>query len=873
VTTWPEDAIFPVVPGVDRLVQDGALCDRAIESLRLVARAVLSNVPGSGMTVVDTDLVIRVMEGPLLEGFGWRSDWVDGRRFSELAPVAVWDQIGRHYRGALEGRESIWEVEVPFDARVTWNRTVPLRDGAGTVVGALNLSMDVTEVASLNRANKASDERFTIFFDESPIPTAELDSNGVMTRVNEAYCELIGRDESELIGIPNASLVHPQDVNGVVSRLRAWIDENTENSTSGECRYVRGDDSILHGRWHLTAIRDEEGVPRRFFAQFVDDSERREALLQTEQRVGEQAIVTFLGERALGGASIEELLREAVGAVGAVLDADVVGYAEIAPGADEYSMRAGIGWNPGFVGKNWPLSRAEHERLLESARGDEDVYQGVDSPVLQEHGVKVGMTVLVGDPAEPIGVLGAHRRSDEEFDPSARTFLRAVAHVLAAAVERHRSEERLRHESLHDALTGLPNRALLVDRLGHAIARLGGRDGRVAVLLLDLDNFGLVNDGLGHSAGDELLREVAGRVRGILAPGDTLARFGADEFAILSERVDDEHGAERLAQQVCAAFARPLPVAGEAHFASASVGVVVASAHGTLRGSEELLRDAEAAMHRAKKRGRGGYDLFDAQTRARVVSRIKVESELRRALENDELRLAYQPYYSLGSGQPVGFEALVRWEHPDRGLIQPGDFVPVAEESGLILPLGEWVLRRALSDLSDLRASYPSVDGLRVTVNVSAFQVHDPRLVDVVASALADSSVPPELLGIEITEGLLLDDSASVRAALLALKEQGVRLLLDDFGTGYSSLSYLSRFPVDTLKIDRAFVHDLGTEAGDPIVAAIIALANALKLDVIAEGIENEEQAERLRTLGCTTGQGFHLARPMPIAELAERLQ
>jgi diguanylate cyclase (GGDEF)-like protein len=501
----------------------------------------------------------------------------------------------------------------------------------------------------------------------------------------------------------------------------------------------------------------------------------------------------------------------------------------------------------------------------------EDLIREHHPDVLERGGSKSGIAVLVGDPGDPLGILAISARHKRRFGDADHNFMRAVGHVLAGAVERRRSEERARHESLHDTLTGLPNRALLVDRLQQDLAR-SANDGQLFLLLLDIDSLGQVNDALGHAVGDELLVEIAARLSEALDPADTVARHAGDEYGILCPDPRGDRHAERIAEQVRGAFVRPFVLGGEPHFISASLGVVVAGG-GELRSDGELLRDADAALKRAKERGRGGYELFDPRTRESAVNRLRIESELRRAIEADELLVEYQPYFRLDDQTPAGVEALVRWQHPERGLVPPGDFIPVAEASGLIVPLGEWVLRRACADMAAWRADYDWATGLRVTVNVSARQVHEPSLAATVTSVLRESGLPAGLLGIEITEGLLLDEERAPQGALAALKQLGVRLLLDDFGTGYSSLSYLSRFPVDVLKIDRSFVRDLGARTEtDPIVTAIVALARGLGLDVIAEGVETEAQAEWLRTAHCDYAQGFLYARPMPAAALVARL-
>jgi diguanylate cyclase (GGDEF)-like protein/PAS domain S-box-containing protein len=847
---------FPFIPGFDRLTTpEDTICDRALASLRPLARAALATLPGTSVLIVDDERCIRLAEGP-----GWDSEFLAGRPLHDV--VEPLPAIAAHWAAALAGDESTYDLASPIDERASWTRIVPLRRAPDApVAGALALTVDVTD------RELRSARRDATFFALSPIPTIEMDTVGTTLRANAAFAQLLRTPLEELVGRKPAQLVHPDDADEVLEQSRGLILGNA-TSTIGDCRWLRGDGTILHGRYHLTIVRDAGGRPERFFAQFVDDTERRTALIELEQRVTEQSVVARLGDRALEGIPLGELFQEAVDAIAAVLGAARVAYSEVT--GDEYCLRAGVGWPDGLVGFPRPVVRELYESLIAAAR-EERVFTDVE-PELASDGLRAGLTVVVGDPGAPLGVLGAYFHDEREYDPAAGRFMRSVGHVLATAAGRLRAEERALHDSLHDSLTGLPNRELLRDRLQQALARLGGPGSRLAVLLLDLDDFGLVNDGHGHGIGDELLGEVATRLRGLIGPADTIARFGGDEFAIVAETVHDENAAEQLAQEISRAFAGPFAVAREPHFVSVSLGVVVASGEGTLRGADELLRDADAALHRAKERGRGTYELFDPLTRARVVSRIKIESELRAALERDELRVEYQPYFDLTTGKAVGAEALVRWQHPSRGLIPPGEFIPIAEHTGLVVPLGEWVLRRALTDLAVWRAEHDWALDLGVTVNVSARQVHGCGLCGTIASLLAETGVPATRLGLEITEGLLLDDSAATRQALVDLSATGARLLLDDFGTGYSSLSYLSRFPVDALKIDRAFVHDLGSDAGEPIVAAIVGLAHALGIDVIAEGIETEEQAERLRAMGCARGQGFHLARPLQANVLVQLL-
>jgi len=446
-------------------------------------------------------------------------------------------------------------------------------------------------------------------------------------------------------------------------------------------------------------------------------------------------------------------------------------------------------------------------------------------------------------------------------------FLTAVAHVLNGAVEGQRTEERIRHDALHDALTGLPNRALLMERLSEAIASADAEGRSLALFFLDVDHLKVLNDSLGHKAGDELLRAIGPRLRAVLRPEDMIARFGGDEFAVLCERVGDEAHALRVAERLVRAFAHPFEVRGEPRFCSTSVGVVVSDPAGP-RGADELLSDADAALYRAKERGRGRHEVFDAGLRDRTTARLQIEDDLRRALQaGDQLWVAYQPYYALPDERISGVEALLRWDHPERGAIPPSEFIPVAEDSGLIVDLGELVLRTACRDA----ARWPE---LSISVNVSARQMELTGMPGVVGAVLRETGLEPERLALEITEGLLLEDTPAIAETLQALRRLGMRLMLDDFGTGYSSLAYLRRHPIDALKIDRAFVADLGEDGeGDAaIVQAIIGMAKALGMRVVPEGVETAGQLRRLTALECDFAQGFHLSRPLPASGIGALL-
>ncbi len=488
---------------------------------------------------------------------------------------------------------------------------------------------------------------------------------------------------------------------------------------------------------------------------------------------------------------------------------------------------------------------------------------------------------------KPFGVLTVDNRSTPQpFKEIDETMLTSLADYAAVAIEnaslyqqsqqeiaeRKVAEQRLLHDAIHDALTGLPNRALLMDRLRFAVERAKRREGYLyALLFMDLDRFKDVNDSLGHMMGDQLLIETAKMLAGNLRPTDTVARLGGDEFVVLLEDINNISDATTLADRIQRTLSTSIQLTGHPVYITASIGIVL-SVTGYQQ-PEDVLRDADIAMYRAKALGKNRYEIFDPAMRDRIMERLKLENELRRALDRRELDVFYQPIVSLKTGRIIGLESLVRWHHPERGLVLPGEFIPLAEETGLIIPLDRYVLREACRQMHEWHAQMPTEPPLTVSVNMSGRQFTQPDLIESIELILKDTSLEPPSLNVEITESTIMEDHEYTANVLSKLQALGVQVQIDDFGVGYSSLSYLARFPLNALKVDRTFIK-LMTEDSNylKIVQAIVMMTHGLGMGVIAEGVETEKQLTQLNALGCEYVQGYLLAVPLDSQKVKELL-
>lgn len=842
-----------------------------LESVGWLARVVIAAVPEASVVVFDRDLSVLVAEGSGYGRHGMRPEAILGRAIPDVVPATAWRELRERYHAALGGARQSFEYESSDGLARYWIHLSPVEDEAGAIVGGVLVSQDVTRRSEREEAHRIEVEAATAAFLDAPIGMAVLTLDGRFLRVNPALCRMLGQSSEALLDTDYRELQHPEERDESAATLVAL--RSGRMTSQSERRYVRADATEAWGLVSTTLLRGSRDRPDVLFAQVQDVTERHRAEQQLRRRLFQQSAVAELGRRALDGTSREALVEAATEALGETLDVEVTSFLELAPKGDELVLRAGRGWRASELGRmSVPTTSASSAGFALTTRrpvvsDDLRAEKRFEAPILREQGILSSVSVLVGQPERPIGVLGAHARETEAFSEDDVNFVEAVANVLAETIERHRAEARAHHQERHDALTGLPNRTAFLAQVEEALSGAASSAERIGVFLVDLDDFQIVNDSLGQRAGDELLRAVADRLREEVRTSDVLARFGGDEFAVLSSALPDRDSATEVAERMCRAFTRPFAVDGEAHYLEASVGVVVGACSGG--GAHALLRDAGAALERAKIHARGCWELHEEPRRVARVDRLRLRNELRRALSEGELRVVYQPFYAVGDGRPVGAEALVRWAHPERGLLAPSEFLPLAEESGLIIELGEWVLGEACAQGARLRERLDPGAPFLLTVNVAARQVAAEGLPGMVSAALARSGLPAGCLGLEVSEGVIGESRVDVIAALEALKRVGARILLDDFGTGFSSLWRLGRLPIDIVKIDRSFVDQLAVpdSPDGAIVQAILGMADAMGKEVIAEGVETGEQLDSLRSLGCRTAQGFLLAHPLGAEE------
>jgi diguanylate cyclase (GGDEF)-like protein len=595
----------------------------------------------------------------------------------------------------------------------------------------------------------------------------------------------------------------------------------------------------------------------RDLSEQIRAQKRQAAHLRYQERVAR------FGQAALVKSEPGELIERTVQTVLEALGAEAVAFIEAEPGVEALLVRALVGVaDPQPAAIAW---RHDDPLLQVMVSGTRMLTDGARLPLPWARSLASTALIPVRGDDRVRGVLCVGYRDADAFGAEELNFMEATASVLSTALQRIDSEDRLAYLAQFDPLTGLPNRTLLADRFAQMIVQAKRHDKPLGVLFIDLDEFKLVNDTLGHAGGDALLKEVAVRLQSTVRSGDTVARISGDEFAIVLGDLARPEDAAIVAQKVIDRLAAAVEIHGKEVFVTASVGI--ASFPGDGADAEALIGAADAAMYRAKQAGRNAFQFFTAEINQRSRARAQLGSELRRALEREEFALVYQPKYDLATRKPRGAEALLRWRHPERGMVSPAEFIPVLEETGLIVPVGDWVLRRACEDLKAWRAA--GVELGPVSVNLSARQFRQQDLDTRIKALVASLGVDPSAIELEITESHLMQDPDHAIRVMRALCDAGMRIAIDDFGTGYSSLAYLTRFPVGSLKIDRSFVKDMASDKNDAtIVRTIIEMAHSLGFTVVAEGVETEDQATFLRLLRCEQAQGYLFAKPMIAAEL-----
>ncbi|MFL5380880.1 MAG: PAS domain S-box protein [Longimicrobiaceae bacterium] len=760
--------------------------------------------------------------------YGFTRDEVLGKTAVELwmEPSEAAD-LDQRILDALE-EEGRWRGEIRFVRKdgsrgVSETLVVPLVDARGRRVGALGVNRDVTERKRTEEALRTSEERFRLIVTGTQQVFFYVhDLEGVYESLSPSVRDVLGYAPDELVGKPYSVLHTGHDSDRTVEeRTASTIGSGVPNTCLVFARHREG---------HIVALELVETAVRRGgrvravqgFARNVTERIRAEdALRDSEERYRtlfeESRDAVYMSSIDGGMLRANQAMLEMFGIEPGELPSLRLADLYYDP-SDRQRFRDEI-FRTGYV--------RDYELRLKRRDG---------TPV---HCL-ISATLRRAPTGEVVGFQG----------------------IIHDITQRKRAEEQLAYGALHDALTGLPNRALFVDRLGQALERVRRGGPPFAVFFLDVDRFKVVNDSLGHAVGDELLIAVAGRMERVVRPGDTVARFGGDEFTLLVEAVGGAVDATHMAERVLEALAEPFSLDRHEVFTSASVGIAVGATGA--EDPEVLLRSADAALSRAKALGKNRYEVFDRAMHAEAVERLRLETDLRRALERDELVLHYQPIVRLGDGRIDGFEALLRWRHPERGWVSPNLFIPVAEEMGLIHTLGRWVFEEACGRARGWMDAFAG-RRVRMAVNLSAAQFSQADLADHVERAMEACGLPPGVVHLEITESVILEHAGPALAILARLREMGVGLCMDDFGTGYSSLGYLHRFPIDELKIDRSFVARMELDPRNTqLVQAIAGLARNLGVKVVAEGVETREQLDALRAMGCDFAQGFLFSEPLP---------
>ena len=820
----------PLIQAIVHDITRRRLAQRALEESNRLLEQVFAN-DFIEMAYLDRDFRFIRVNPAFARAFGRRPDDFIGRNFFDDCKDP--GNRERFARVVDEGRPHIEKARVEQldeddPERHYWDWSLqPVKDRHGQVTGLVFVRMDVTDrLRNEQRLQQAAKELDMILHNMQDT-YYRIDANGILTRVSDSVKDLLGYEPQEVIGRPMVEFyLHPEEREAFLRKLELAGGSITNNETALRHR----DGSVVWTSSNAHFIRDEQG-----------------------NVIGVEGTARNITERKLHESQVSKL--------SSVLEqtADIVIVTDI-DGVIEYV-------NPSFervTGYTYAEAVGQTPTILSSGKHKPEFYQ------------HMWETILSGESYTNIMI---NRRKDGSlyYEEKTITPIRdqtgRITHFVSTAKdisERMQVQERLQHMAHHDALTDLPNRNLFLDRLQQALIRARHHDRLVAVMFMDLDRFKNINDTLGHNTGDQLLLQLSERLKHSVRDGDTIARFGGDEFAILLDDVDNENSIAAVAQKLLQTLSEPFHVNSHELFITASIGIAIFPHDG--EDPDTLLRNADVAMYRAKELGKNNYQFYSDDMSARNFERLTLENHLRHALARQQFVLYYQPQVDARLDRIVGVEALLRWQHPELGLVSPSNFIALLEETGLIEDVGKWVLETACQQSKIWHDA--GFDDLLMSVNISSRQFNNTEFIDVLHSTLDHTGVNPECLELELTESMLMRQASSVVTALKSLNELGVRFAIDDFGTGYSSLSYLRRFPIETIKIDRSFIRDITDDPDDAaITRAIVVMARNLSLKVIAEGVETEKQLAFLEENDCHLIQGFYYSPPVPVAEMTALLE